>query len=1409
MIHDHPDSRGSDTPPAPPLLKRLSHGLGRVLRRRFFRVVFALAALLVMAVVALLGYVFRPTTVNNLVETALADLLADGVRATFDAERTEVSFPSLDTTGVVRLFNLRVESITGEYTLLHVPEIEVNYNLLGLPRAPVTSVTVHGVYAALNVDDDGNWVDQAILRPQPDDEPSELPDLLLPDVTVLGIQAHFRLPSVFVEPPAQVASTRLAGKGFSWQGHHAYYLSGINAWLRQSPSDSGRMQALLEMDCDYWGKTTVSGSVGRALNNPDLKLAVTRPEQPFTREVVELLTEGPGRIIDLFFAHNDGNMAEVSALLTLDSAFALEAEVRYRGSGTFLNVPLVADDLSGVIRFDGDNLHIVNIVGSRAGAEIKVNGTIGNLVSGGREAIDISIEARNLLLTPQLHRALTGERLEDGSIHYPEWEAVKRRTSPNRPNPPAVLDRIISQLAPTGLVDLLVVITDNEDTGGTNVEVSLAMLDVSASFRGTPEPVVENLIDVVRPLAGMQLDSLNSVKRLESPTARSASAYGWKPGLAGFPLPLYHISGVLNGNYSSKTGGTFATRGFREDEIRLYEGRNQTEAITANDHLVAQRLQRKQQIIARNVQIRIARGEGNRDQTSVRIEIATPGVTLDHELFSLMPDAVRQGMTRLDFGAIGIDVRDLEGRVVIDNFLIEVVDRAGGASELSMDLDISLDGVQGKLLLEPRAAPLPLNNLSARVGFVLARNLVEVREVRATTIGGASVLLNNLVMESTGNDTTSLEMAASISNLTIGEELLACLPRQYRELIRQRFTITLDGGEMLDLSGSLDVQASLQRNVPGQADLTVVRATLRDLGFQLADLRPLRFIGGTGVLELRIAPNGTTWQAFDVQMSPGHDPSPATRLIVSADGSLLADGAVTCNAQVTGRQILLAPELRQLADRLTREPESKGESQLATIWRQLEPGGNRPRPIGRVEVAASLSAHFASSGAPTVRYLADISLKGGELTYAGFPLPLVDVESRVTLSPGTVLFSGLKAKVAPEFSDPEQPSSLSIANIDIGSSGVLLAVAVRDLQLGKQFGNAIPANLRDVYDNIRPTGFLTGTFKLQVSGSRIDYRANAELKNTSLSLGIEFTDCNGIIDLTGAFFDPAADGSYGEHVLLGQVELDSMKWNIITLNNVRSSLQFADNRFVLPNLRAETHKGKLKGQLTLNTGDNASYYGKVVATGVSLENLTSDLAWAKGSDQRLRGGLDAELEFYTAGPDGMLGRGRIDVGREPLPDDQLARLSELKPEERQGPQASLGDVPIFGGLYNLLQLEAGEFFNEAHMIFHMHTDRMVIRQLNLISDAVRVESSTLKENYMRYQPDAKGQQIELVLVPTLFPRMWMVPGVQEVLDGLKGLVLRVYINGTLDQPVVGVLTRASEGAEQQGGVYPDYSPPDE
>ncbi|MCK6439620.1 MAG: AsmA-like C-terminal region-containing protein, partial [Planctomycetes bacterium] len=529
-------------------------------------------------------------------------------------------------------------------------------------------------------------------------------------------------------------------------------------------------------------------------------------------------------------------------------------------------------------------------------------------------------------------------------------------------------------------------------------------------------------------------------------------------------------------------------------------------------------------------------------------------------------------------------------------------------------------------------------------------------------------------------------------------------------------------------------------------------------------------------------------------------------------------------------------------------------SAVGGIWRDLQPEAGAT--LGLAGICVSVAGTIDNPD-PVERLQAGIELKDCALTYSGFALPLRGVSGRIGISRAgecsSIVLSGFRA------SAPAGTVELANLMFDAGDANgggrFSITISGRGIPLDDNLRNAFPEELRGMYDALDPNARLkswvdrperAGSVNLDVTltleGARMEYDAKIEFVDADLELGVTFNDCSGLLACRGAMWDDAEGHRLANHIIYdGRVQFDLARWKGLTFTGVTAAVQYDNGRFILPNIRGEIHEGILEGSLMLDySATEPKYEGNFTARRVSLGSIAQvlDGAYDPNAKDAMRGGLDAEINFHPLDKSGEIGKGRIDIGRIPLSVEELKRIHDLPkeefdalaPEQRYGKPGALGRVPLFEGLYKALDVEEAGLFDEAHIIFRLMEDRMKIRQMELLSDvlsiaasgginvdnddrnpyaknpsifAADIESDT---NYILYQPDDKGNELDFTLVPNFAPRLPSMPVAQTVFDAFKGVVAKIFVSGTFIKPEVGVGSRLRERTKDDWhDVDPDRS----
>jgi len=1367
----------------------------RLIRRRFFFIATVCVLSLAILVFAVMLFLFRRDPVNSLVVMLAEETLnVEATKFAFDQSRTEVSFPRLNGTGSVHLYNITLDSPTGEYRLLHIPHVRLDYDLFGIPNRPLDRVVIdQGLYAVANFTKEDGWIDSALIKPQPENtEPSsfQLPEVLLSNAFI-----RFRAPMVLRDPTADVAGRTHLGNAFTYKGNGGHYLSNISASLLQDPSNPNVSNLRLSSACDQWGTTKVSGRIDLA---GDISFRAVKRGLLLDQQLVDRLKEEIAPQVDRVYA-DDGktkNRIDLSADIELprNGRPRIMAHAEYQGSLMYRDFPLLLEDAAGLIEFElteqGADIRIVDASARRGSAKVRVTGGVFDVATE-NEKLEFDIALDGLVLSPELLRKMVGEQTQDGDPVFSEWENYKRPgagSKPNeRPNSSPIVSKIRSMLEPSGLVSARVnYFQESKDKGRMSTSFRIIIADSSAQYTGDPSVVTAMVKANTTSPEAFDLASMRSLRRLEgdipSPMPTVSEPF------AGFPLPLYDLSGVVTGEISTVRAPEFRVLGLNTEDERLIEETLGLKVLANRKGLTANRADTGQKI-SLDLTYRGNQGGSARDDSRLTARFSTEGFKVDDEVVSLLPLAIRSQIEQFGLrGAVDIE----RGEIVVD--AIETPESPGAKGPPPrVQLTLAAKSLGGRYTLPGASEPIVFDRIKGTVSFNLDRESLTVRDLEGSALD--SILRASQISVTSQRLSPVISVSADFGQLAITSSLFRKLPSQMAMLERMfgaNPTGTLSGTVALDFG-------------PNRRDITL-SATLRGATVTHESISPFTLHQADGEFTIEIREEGIEVRIHRMTGVPGIpivtrtglapatvgigpdilDGRPASRITVSGGvflpGPYAPDQRTALDLHVSGERVLLSSEIRTALDAMAGgTPERPGT--IATLWTSLEPfdaEGVR-KPIGRIDIDGSLSLRVPlvqGVGKLDVDYLMNVSMSNGQIRYETFPLPLTGVEMRATLAPDVIHFSKLTAVT--------EGAKIRVPRLSMSSGNLLMDIDVNEFPIGSPaLRAALPLGMRGGIDAVNPTGLADASIALRVSPDRMEFESEVELRAASMAFGITFTNCKGSLSLRGEF---ARDASLGVVPLLtkGDLHLEEAFWKKVKLENITSSLQFHEQRMVLPNIRGRAHGGVFQGNLALMMGgtEGTKYQGAISAQGLLLESLATAISGGESSEgnERMIGGLDAELTFFSPDKSGLMGRGRIDIGRVPLTPDELARLDTLTDEERKGKPAELGAVPLFGGLYRELKVGSGEYFDEAAMVFHLQSDHIEIRQMNLISNAIRIE--TTGQNRIFYDKPKRGDQIDLKFVPTLFPRTATLPVAQTVFDAFKGVVLGIYVGGTMDAPEV-------------------------
>lgn len=338
----------------------------------------------------------------------------------------------------------------------------------------------------------------------------------------------------------------------------------------------------------------------------------------------------------------------------------------------------------------------------------------------------------------------------------------------------------------------------------------------------------------------------------------------------------------------------------------------------------------------------------------------------------------------------------------------------------------------------------------------------------------------------------------------------------------------------------------------------------------------------------------------------------------------------------------------------------------------------------------------------------------------------------------------------------------------------LEGLSVDRLRLDRDLIHALPERLKKTLVALQPTQpvNLSGTLELARGGNQVDpltarWDLDVHLAKQSLDCGIRLENLNGGVRLAGQFD--------GQHVgCRGELSLDSLHWKNFQFTQVLGPLWIDDDQVLFGTWVDRPRQGEapapdatprprpLTAQLlggTVSADAWLSLDGEP-RYGLEATLVHADLArFAKenlGDGQDLRGRIAATVSLRGAGRslNGLGGRGTIQLR-----------------------DADIYELPLMIRLLKLLSIRQPDptAFSTADIDYRIQGAHVYFDRIDFNGDAI----SLLGQGAMDFQT-----AIQLAFHAQVGHGRIQIPLLQEVLGGASKQILLIYVNGTLQDPLV-------------------------
>ena len=663
-----------------------------------------------------------------------------------------------------------------------------------------------------------------------------------------------------------------------------------------------------------------------------------------------------------------------------------------------------------------------------------------------------------------------------------------------------------------------------------------------------------------------------------------------------------------------------------------------------------------------------------------------------------------------------------EGRPACHEWIFEPQGMAGSYK----DFIYPLHDVRGTIYVDASAAPL--------------------RNIRLDLSGQgpqAKATLKGTLRGEKKTGPVDLQIAAV--GVPLDQHLMAALPERVREVARQFLPkASRDIGLARHPMGKGDVRAEFHRAVGESKFRRHFHLTIRDASV-LYDQFPYPLENVTGVLEL--FPDH--WECKDVRGQHAGGEillNGRSFCLPSASG---VRGALPVNAtgkaatekiqvDFIGKNVLLDEEF----ERALRPISGSGRQGLQTAWKSL-------RLSGRMNFSAKVIDHAESPQDIDVK----VSMQGPSARPTFFNYALEGVGADVSYSRGQVQLTDLRARHGP--ADVALQRGVIQVGADGGFNAWLFGLTARSLVTDAELLAALPESLRKVLEALRLKTPIEAAAKLTLVNPpgaarplEVWWEGALGLEHARFKAGVD------VAEATGQFF---CKGYHDGQRLRGascQLRLKQAKVFDQPLTNLACRLDVepsAPDVLRVRDLKADLFGGTVHGQGRLESSPVLKYDLLLEAVGVQLEAFGRYNLGPAARAAQLQGPARAAIHLSGQGTDllGLKGNGRVDVA-----DGKMGQLPVL-----------LDLVKAFG-----LRLPDRTAFEQAHVVFAVEGPQLLVRQLELIGNAVSLNGQG------RLDVDGSNVELDFTATPGRFTQI-LPTGIDAIPPLLSGQLLRIKMRG--------------------------------
>lgn len=1171
-------------------LRMLLAGMfSRVVRRTFFRSAFLLFLLFVVTPVTVANVLATTRTGNWLLRRAAGEVFnTQSFNITWDEASTRVSGPGISLAGAVTYRNINVkrkeplllsEGRSADYTVLHVPEIVVTYDLKRLPASPIVSVACPEPAEMFFHVEKGRWLDGDLFKPG-SAETTKLPEL--PALILRRVQVHVRADYV-LRPPEELKAVP-AGGALPW---YDFVVSDLA--LLPLPGNPDVFELSGMGAGDPFGTFAVAGQVMRDGSRAEIMFA--QQGMKLDERLVSALSVDVRRIYDQFQIEGVSN---ISCKLVIPQGKPLEfnADIEIdQGRLCFVGFPLAVSPASARLHVHNRKVTIESIRGQRGPASVFVTGAVSNIGEVG-ETVQVNVDIRDLLVDESFRLALLDARLQPGNENpatglpwlSDEW---KPELIPPRKSWESDLEWRRRQGFPEWPGKALT-------AGGVVYPALDEVLPFVAraftpvgycNFRFETRDVWKGGEEAIKlPDGRTRMRRITDRDQKWFVYIRDASAcYVGLPerGDFGFPIPIFKGYGVVEGTVKSGTPSTFVVRGYTQEELaRIPEAEER--GMRPSTYLTSERLRPGQKVLLRATW-RDPHGIGDPD---LILNVTTDGIVLDDDLKAALPPAIRNVVSTFDPSGRA-DVESADVRIIPAKDYIDYV------------FNIRAKGVLARYQFEGASRPVEIADVEGTLRINNVTGTVEISSMRGR-LAQSQVFLD--VTWRRGEPVPSYTFSGGSDELALVPVLSDMLPPALARVF----------GDFAP-TGNLLVRFKGRKDVPDQPNLVEAEVLFRGGG-----ARFVKFPYAVGSMGGRVFARVSDDQVEVVLQQ-------VTAAGSTRDSRLKLGGRVLVPLGDEGKQ----PRYDLTLNAKQVSVDSALLEALLPVF--AVPGSTeKPALIRFVESlnlkgTIGVTGRLCSDDAGELNWVFEISLEGCSMNFAKFPYPVTDLTGSVIIDGKDVSFRNVVGR-----GQGESKVTLSEAGFD-EALGWNVALSARKVPFRQTLRDALPPALMKRFDAAKPQGAFDIDLALRGNGELMEFDFSADLLETTLDAGLHFEKVKARIDASGFLDETRVCAN-------GRLRVDSLFWKNAEFNDITADVQFANSRLSLPNLRGKFYDGAVEGNVSVDSSD---YEGAIVIRGADVAKL-GVAAFPKAGRLEGALDAEVAFYSKPDG-NGQIGRGRLDI----------------------------------------------------------------------------------------------------------------------------------------------------------------------